>query len=210
MKPRIILITSFFILFGKLHAQETVVGEWAVGIHGGYTFSTVAFMPKVRQDFFEGWCGGLILRRVSERHLGIVAEMSLARRGWREKAPSVYRRGLTYLETPFLTHIYFGNRFRFFLNLGPKVAWLLREENMSVAAADLPPQQTLPVANRLDWGLCGGPGLELHTSFAHFLLEARYYYALGNLFESRKDDTFPQSPLRTFSLNLIILRPFRQ
>jgi hypothetical protein len=209
MKRRIFLFASLTLFADGAYAQGSSAGEWAFGLHGGYNFSTVAFMPKVQQTSFAGWRSGLTLRYLNERHLGVVAELSLSQQGWAEDAPSSYRRGLNYLEMPFLTHICFGDRFRFYLNLGPKVAWLLREGNVLPGTSDAFPQQTLPVANRLDWGLCGGPGLELRTPVAHFLLEARYYYALGNLFGSRKEDSFPQSSLRTASLTLILLRPFR-
>ncbi|MDR3127029.1 MAG: PorT family protein [Tannerellaceae bacterium] len=188
MKPH--TSTLFFLLASSLfirnaYALNNPDTEWAIGLHAGYSFSRVAFVPKVEQPFTPGWRTGLSFRHTTGKHLGLVTELSL------------HSHNFSYLELPFLTHITFGNRFRGYLNLGPQLAYLLRNKTH------------LNVANRLDWGLCGGPGIELDLSFIRVLLETRYYYALGNLLSSRKQDPFSQSSLRTFSLNLILLLPQR-
>ncbi|MDR3129840.1 MAG: PorT family protein [Tannerellaceae bacterium] len=202
----VLLVTTTFFIH-KAYSRNIPENERSFGVHGGYILSNVAFVPKVPQSFTTGWRGGFSFRQITEKHLGVVAELSLSQQGWTEKPLSAYNRSLTYLELPFLTHITFGDRFRFYLNLGPKIAFLLREKGnrLDASLAELPPQQILPVANRFDWGLCGGPGIELCLSFVRILVETRYYYALGNLFSSRKEDVFPQSSLRTLSFNLIFM-----
>lgn len=186
-----LVVFSLTLFLHKAYTRNIPENEWSLGIHSGHTLSSVAFIPKVQQSYTSGWRAGFSFRRISEKHLGVVTELSLAKYGWTEKPFSDFTCSLTYLELPFLTHITFGRRFRLFLNLGPKVAFLL--------------QQVAPVTNRLDWGLCGGPGIELCLSPVHILLETRYYYALGNLLDSRKEDPFPQSSLRTLSLNLLLM-----
>lgn len=202
-----ILFVILILFVNKVYSRSAPDKGLSLGVHGGYGLSTVAFMPKVTQSYAAGWRGGVTFRQITEQHLGIVAELSLSRQGWTEKPPSVYSRNLSYLELPFLTHITFGDRFRFYFNLGPKMAFLLRDQEYHAdgSSSELPPQQILPVANRLDWGLCGGPGIECCVSSVYILFETRYYYALGNLFNSRKEDPFPQSSFRTLSFNLIFM-----
>ena len=39
---------------------------------------------------------------------------------------------------------------------------------------------------KIDYGLTGGVGLELETGVGNLNLEGRYYFGLGDLFESRR------------------------
>ena len=68
-------------------------------------------------------------------------------------------------------------------------------------------QRTMEVQKKFDWGLCGGPGIELRTGIGSFLLEGRYYYALGDMFNSRKGDTFSKSSSQIISAKLTYLIP---
>lgn len=65
----------------------------------------------------------------------------------------------------------------------------------------------MEVQKKFDWGLCGGPGIELRTGIGSFLLEGRYYYALGDMFNSRKGDTFSKSSSQIISAKLTYLIP---
>ena len=68
-------------------------------------------------------------------------------------------------------------------------------------------QHSLGVQKRFDWGLCGGPGLEIRTGIGSFLVEGRYYYALGDIFNSRKGDPFPKSSNQVISAKVTYLLP---
>ena len=68
-------------------------------------------------------------------------------------------------------------------------------------------QHNMAIQKKFDWGLCGGPGLELRTGIGYFLLEGRYYYALGDIYGSRKSDYFNKSSSQVISARIIYLLP---
>ena len=52
----------------------------------------------------------------------------------------------------------------------------------------------MPVEKKFDYGIVGGGGLEYsHPKLGHFLLEARYYFGLGNIYGNTKQDYFGKS-----------------
>lgn len=61
----------------------------------------------------------------------------------------------------------------------------------------------LKIKNRFDYGITGGAGVEFIIKKRHsVLLEARYYYGLGNIFPSSKADEFSASRGSTIMVNL--------
>ena len=55
-------------------------------------------------------------------------------------------------------------------------------------------QDTMAVKNKLDYGIALGLGAEYSIpKVGHFLVEARYYYGLGNIYGSSKRDYFGKS-----------------
>ena len=55
-------------------------------------------------------------------------------------------------------------------------------------------QDTMSVEKKFDYGIIVGLGGEYsHPKVGHFLLEARYYYGLGNIYGSTKRDFFSKS-----------------
>ncbi len=192
--------------------------EIAVGASFGTNFSSVSFQPKVPTKMKMGFSGGVTARWISEKHLGLQAELNFTQNGWEEKFEEQpqyhYSRTLNYMELPFLTHIYYGEkRVRVFLNLGPKISYLIGESTDSNLNGENPnpnrpdEQHGLAAQKKFGWGLCGGPGMEIRTGIGSFLLEGRYYYALGDLFNSRKEDPFPKSSGQVISVKLTYLLP---
>ncbi|GHT37289.1 hypothetical protein FACS189435_1990 [Bacteroidia bacterium] len=168
--------------------------------------SSISFVPKIQQKQLLGSHIGATIRWITEKNLGLLAEVNFSQQGWDEAFDNpqhAYTRRLNFIDIPFLTHIYFGGkRVRVFANLGPKIGFLFSESTSENVIASPPqdnslPYQTeqweLPAKNAFAWGLCGGPGIELRTGIGIFQLEGRYYYALGDLFGNRKADYFPKS-----------------
>ena len=55
-------------------------------------------------------------------------------------------------------------------------------------------QDTMAVENKFDYGIAVGAGLEYsNRHVGHFLVDARYYYGLGNMYGSTKRDYFGRS-----------------
>ncbi len=167
-----------------VRAQDKFKQELSLGASFGTTFSKVSFaQTKVQQKMKMGYTGGLSLRWITEKNLGLQAELNFTQHGWDEKFEDQpqykYSRTINYIELPILTHIYFGSkRFRVFVNLGPKIGYAFGEktdENLNGASPNTEnAQHDMPVEKKFDWGLCGGPGIELHTGIGSFLLEGRY------------------------------------
>lgn len=200
-------------------AQTPFRKELAVGASFGMNFSSVTFMPKVQQGMLMGFNGGLTVRWNTEANLGLQAEINYSQQGWQEDfsdntdaAGLKYSRTINYVELPFLTHIYFGGkRVKVFVNLGPKIGYAISEstdENLNGKTPNKTnAQHTMPIEQKFDWGLCGGPGLELRTGIGYFLLEGRYYYALGDIYRSQKKDVFSKSAGQVISVKLTYLLP---
>ena len=168
----------------------------------------------------QGYNGGLVLRWNTEKNLGLQTELNFSQQGWDEQFDEhptyKYTRTINYLEIPFFTHIYFGsNKFKFYVNMGPKVGFAIGEKtdlnpdekNQNAGANN---QHDMAIQKKFDWGLCGGPGIELRTGIGYFLLEGRYYYALGDIFNNRKSDYFNKSASQVISARLIYLLPIRK
>ncbi|MDD2953826.1 MAG: porin family protein [Parabacteroides sp.] len=193
--------------------------ELAVGASFGVNFSSVSFTPRVPTKMKLGFNGGATIRWNTEPNLGLQAELNFTQHGWEEKFETKpeykYSRTINYVELPFLTHIHFGSkRVRVFVNLGPKVGYAFGESTDSnIDNVEQPhenrenAQHKLELQKRFDWGLCGGPGIEIRTGIGSFLLEGRYYYALGDIFNSHKGDTFSKSSSQIISAKLTYLIP---
>lgn len=217
MRYLFLAASLLFLSIGDGLAQNnTFKQELSVGASFGMNFSSISFAPKVNQKMKQGYQGGVTLRWITENHLGLQAELNYAQQGWEEEFEEQpeyqYSRTINYVELPFLTHIYFGvNRFKFFFNLGPKIGYALSESTVSNLNGAEPNrnnmQHDMPIEKKFDWGLCGGPGLELSTGIGHFLLEGRYYYALGDIYGSQKKDPFARSASQTIGVKFTYLFP---
>ncbi len=208
-----------------LHAQkkDTFKSEIYLGVGGGVVSAGLDFMPAIQQSFMMGVHGGLSAKIITEKHLGLITEINYSQRGWTEEFDPgqdfSYSRTLNYLEIPFLTHIYFGKKFRFIVNAGPQISILLNDKQaMSQALADdiaekqaADPEGPIGIQygpsdelKRVDYGLTGGVGMELKTGVGDFNLEGRYYFGLGDVFESRrsKEAYFSRSAHRLIEAKL--------
>ena len=201
---RFLPIFLFFLISVQLLAQKKEFEkELYVGVGGGALMSSVDFMPNVLQKQHLGIHGGISAKYITEKHLGLLFELNYAQRGWTEDFPAEsgfsYTKTLNYLEIPFMTHVYFGKKVRFVINAGPQLGFLLgSSQNMNDAlAADIAAKKQqnpdAPIGmqyslepRKFDYGLIGGIGMELKTGVGNIELEGRYYFGLGDVFESRK------------------------
>ena len=66
-------------------AQTHYEGNIAVGAKGGVTLSRLKFSPSVPQTMLPGFMAGVTFRYIEEKHFGVIAELNLEQRGWKEK-----------------------------------------------------------------------------------------------------------------------------
>ena len=215
------LITTLLCLFATvgLAQKTTFKPELALGVSFGTNFSNISFAPyTVNTKMKMGYNGGLTIRWNTEKNLGLQAEINYTQYGWEEKFDDPqykYSRTINYIDLPILTHIYFGSKhFKVIFNIGPKIGYALSESTDSNLNGAKPnndnTQHDMAVEKKFDWGLCGGPGIELHTGIGSLILEGRYYYALGDIFNSRKQDHFSRSSSQVLSAKVTYVFPIRK
>lgn len=201
-------------------AQTHYEGTIAVGGKAGVTLSRVNFNPTIEQVMLPGMTAGMMFRYIEEKNFGLIAELNVTRRGWKEnfeESDYQYSHSFTYLELPIMTHIFFGNqRVKGFVNLGPEVNVMLGNgisSNFSYQDAANNEyfindnrhveQLSMKVNNKLDYGICAGLGMELNLNTRHsLLLEGRFYYGLTDVFPNHKTDIFSSSNSMTVSVTL--------
>lgn len=164
----------------------------------------------------------------------LCAEVNYAQAGWKEdiktetdepvinSATGVaeeYSRTLNYVQVPFLAHLAWGKEqkgLNFFIELGPQFGYLTSEStsmnfsmsyiNFTDRANSVCAQDTMAVEHKLDYGIAAGAGVELSVpKVGHFLLSARYYYGLGNIYSDTKRDYFAKSNHSQISFRLAYL-----
>lgn len=218
MRQLTLIITAFLALLAT--AQTHYVGTIAVGGKAGASLSRVNFNPSVEQTMLPGMTAGVMFRYVEEKNFGLIAELNLTQRGWKEnfeESDYRYSHRFSYLELPIMTHIFFGNqRVKGFFNLGPELNVMLGNginSNFSYEEADgldyfiddtrHIEQMTMKVNNRFDYGICGGAGMEINLNPKHsLLLEGRFYYGLTDVFPNHKTDIFSSSNSMSITVTL--------
>ena len=184
--------------FGTANAQRHYVPHVHVGAHAGMSMSRVSFYPKTKQMNLPGMQFGLSFRYAEERHVGLLAELNIEQRGWREDFEEAnhqfeYWHRTTYVELPVMTHIFFGSRVvKGFFNLGPEIGYMIGDKvhanfdyENPVSVPGFPyeyrqlDQMKLKIKNRFDYGITAGAGVEFIIRKRHCIqLEGRYYYGL--------------------------------
>ena len=164
----------------------------------------------------------------------VVAEVNYGQMGWSEDIrdldnqpvinavtgmPEEYSRTINYVQVPFLAHLAWGKErkgMNFFVSAGPQFGYYLSEStktnfawserNMTDRANTIVAQDTMAVENKVDYGITVGAGLEYsHPRLGHFLLEARYYYGLGNIYGDSKRDYFGSSNFGIITIKMSYL-----
>lgn len=199
------------------NAQSHYASRIFIGAHGGVDFSRVTFTPSVTQSFITGANAGINFRYIEEKHFGFILEANWEQRGWKEDfedLPYEYSRQVNFIQIPFLAHIYFGNRGKFFINAGPSVSFMIGEStraNFDYAGAASNPdldshiiyQYALDVDQKVDYGISGGIGGEFSITPRNSLyVDARFYYGLGNLLKSGRTEPIRGSNSMTISVSL--------
>lgn len=187
----------------------------SIGAHGGIALSRMSFAPEVPQSWLPGPTIGIQVRYAEEKLVGVLGELNITNRGWKETFednPELrYSRTMTYFALPIMTHINFGApRTRFFINLGPEIGYMIGSKinsnfDYKDAGKILPStrrvnQMKMDITGRFDYGITAGLGLEYYITPRNSLyVEGRFYYGLGNIFPATKSDEFSASRSMTIS-----------
>ena len=177
--------------------------------------------------------GGISARYISAKHFGIQLEINYAEGGWNEKfqpenGNPVYvksidftnvkiSRRLNYIDIPLLAHIYFGEKIRFFVNLGPKLGILASyqelKHNMTteqIAAFKQNDPRIYDKGHRsFDYGLAVGGGLDFKIGRLHAIAEGRYTFGFGDVYRNSKSDIYQRSNNQFLAVSLAVLMPVK-
>ena len=217
----------------NLKAQENEFKrEWNIGASFGANLSQAGFGTSTnaspfKTSLWQQYQGGVSVRYLTERNLGLIVEMNYSQQGWKQnfvdknevnvelqelQKQLEHSHQLNYFEIPFLTHIYFGNKVRFFINLGPKIGLLLSEKETFndklldyLASGDIPgkmvtEQYFMKADRKFDYGIMAGLGMEFQTGIGNFALEGRYTFGLADFYSNSKADHFQQSANRVIGI----------
>lgn len=220
-----IFIAIFSITSIGASAQKHYESNITIGGKAGVTLSRMSFSPSVPQTMLSGTMIGAKFRYIEERNFGVIIEFNMEQRGWKETFEGTsyqYQRRLTYIQIPFLTHIYFGStKFHCFFNAGPELGYMIGKSTVSnfdinnfKELSDFPhvnrstEQFAMEVKNNFDYGISAGLGIEYFAKRNHSIeMEGRIYYGLGNIFSANKSDVFAAS--RGMSIQVTVGYNFR-
>lgn len=221
-KISIILFVLFTLFSWSATAQ---VGKqrnnFSVGVNAGMNINNVSFQPRIKQSGFSGVTGGLTARYISEKYFSMICgaqlEFNYAQLGWTETVQDgyigTYSRQMDYIQVPFLAHLAFGKEqkgVQVFFNLGPQMGFLLRQKekfgsNFSAANRTIVAQYGKMADKKFDYGITFGMGMELRTGAGNFLVEGRYYYGLGDFYNTTKKDYFSRAANGTIIVKMSYL-----
>ena len=200
----------------SMSAQTHYDSRVYIGGHAGLNLSRVEFTPSVTQGFNPGINAGINFRYIEEKHFGFIVELNWEQRGWKEDFEDLnykYSRTVNFIQLPFLAHIYFGNRGKFFINAGPSISLRLSEStNTDIDLTTISSnsdfnnrvtyQMLEPVHQKVDYGIQGGIGGEFSINKRNSIyLDARFYFGLGNLLKSGRTENIRGSNPMTISVS---------
>lgn len=221
--PRFLTAIITFVVCACAQAQVGLPrNDLAIGVNGGYVINRVSFTPTIKQQWKGGETMGLSIRYTCEKYFSAIcaiqAELNYANLGWRELIEyneDTYSRDIRYFQLPIFARMGWGRERRgaqFFFQVGPQLNYFLSDvEHYSDPWEGRPrpnnvtQQYGKDVENKFEYGLVGGIGLEVSTGIGHFLLDARYYYGLSDIFHNGKKDPFGRSANGAIALKLSYL-----
>ena len=187
--------------------------------HGGMTMGVS--VKYVCEKYFSTICS-------------LLGEVNYASVGWKEDiknsqeqpvintatgAAEKYSRTINYIQMPLFAHLAWGKEQRgmqFFVHAGPQFGLYLNEStksnfdikkiNIDDRSNTIVKQYEKKVERKFDYGIAAGTGIEYsHPRAGHFLLEARYYFGLGNIYRDSKSDYFGKSNLGNIVMKMTYL-----
>ena len=208
-----------------------------IGASVGLTMSSIGFDPTIKQKQLLAPTAGVVVRVTSEKYFktycALQAELNFVQAGWKEEVfnaqnqllPDTYSRKLNYLQLPIMARLAWGKENRGFMGYfmaGPQLSiclsekesygssWTLNGEGHPDRLNDMYDQYGMGIDHRFDYGITAGAGVELGTSAGRFLLDARYYYGLSDIFKNGKRDVFGRSNNQIITVKLTYLIPVRK
>ena len=220
MKQKLYVILLFILSASFASAQIIITTpyEFAVGVSAGTTFSSVSFSPRVPQGNLMGATLGLTGRMTMGEYVGIQVELNYTQQGWKEEYEEwpelTYSRRINYVQLPFYSHIQFGDKnVKGFINVGPQIGYMIGESTDDKLNGEEPgrenAQHVMPTEKKFEWGISGGAGIEIRTGIGYFLIEGRYLFSLGDIYNTTHADVFSKASGQTITTKISYLIPLK-
>lgn len=216
------------LLFSALNASAQVGdarSDFSVGVSAGYTMNSMSFVPKIKQAQKGSPSFGFATRYVCEKYFSTVCAVELELQynnlGWEEviedDSRNTYYRDMKYVQVPILMQMGWGRERRglkFLFEAGPQFGYYLSGEEHKGGEGTWFPfnrpnnvyqQYGMEPDNKFEYGIAAGLGLEFSSPIGHFLLQGRYYYGLGDVFDNSKRGVFGRSANQTIGVKMTYL-----
>lgn len=185
--------------------------DFAIGGNAGFTMNRISFVPTIKQNWKPAPTFGFTARYISEKYFTCICavqmEVNYANMGWKELIDdgtgNTYSHDIHYVQVPLLMQLGWGRERRgakFVFEAGPQLGYAFGTARHKGGAWDtshrpnnVTHQYENDIDKRFDYGITAGLGMELSTSVGHFLLEGRYYYGLGDIYDNSKKGYFSRS-----------------
>jgi hypothetical protein len=182
-------ILAFFLISLKGYGQSNKLD---IQVEGGPSLISIQSRVYNPKATLNGFTGGLYLNYNFNKRLSIKSGIAYERKGFRDSfagttaigQSSIYEMGynLDYLVVPLLMRANFGNKIRFFVNGGPYLGYLVKQQDVS----NLPNFPMLTDANftekKIDLGISAGVGCSYPINeLISITVEARNNLALISL-----------------------------
>lgn len=186
--------------------------DFAIGGNAGVTMNRISFMPTIKQNWKVAPTFGFTARYVCEKYFTCICalqmEVNYANMGWKEQiedgSGNTYSHDIHYVQVPFLMQLGWGRERRgakFIFEAGPQFGMSIGTGrhrgggtwDVTNRPSNVTHQYEHDIDNRFDYGIAAGLGMELSTAVGHFLLEGRYYYGLGDIYDNSKKGYFGRS-----------------
>lgn len=220
----------FYILLAMLSVTTTraQVGErrsdFAVGVNAGYNMSRMDFNPSIKQTYKTGPEFGISARYISEKYFtaicGVLVELNYVPMGWKEViddgSGNQFSATLNYVQMPLLLQMGWGRERRglkFVFEAGPQIGYLLGISrnfgggtwNTANRPNGVVWQYEHDPDHSFEYGITAGLGVELSTKTGHFILDGRYYFGLGDIYDNSKKGYFTRSANSAIQVRLSYL-----
>lgn len=208
MKKLLLILFIAFIALQSFSQENDFKPYSSFGIKQGINYSSVLFVPSVKQGIQLGYLGGLVYKYQNERLFGLQVELNYIQKGWTEEFDESnysYSRRISYIELPFITHVVLGKRkLRYYVNLGTAFGYYLSEsEKIKVSDEDLKKEfYEKKVENYFDYSGLGEVGFVIHSGIGEFQTGFRYQLTLLDIFKTTDETFYYQSYNSVFAFSI--------
>jgi hypothetical protein len=178
------------------------------GIKQGVNYSSVLFVPSVKQGIPIGYWGGLTYKYQNERLFGLQVELNFIQKGWEEEfenTENTYQRTLNYIELPFITHIVMGKRkLKYYVNLGTSFGYLLSENENKKLSEEITEKEYYgkKAEKKVEYSGFGDVGIVYDSNIGEFQAGFRYIFSFTDIFNVTDDTYYYQSQNSTLAFSI--------